>query len=75
MSIVRTSFSAFLQTVVLPPGLGHPLVFDDHRLTYLTSRELMGKVGAIYDQPQTNREPDAAESANQKRAAVALSAC
>jgi hypothetical protein len=28
-----------------------PLVFDDHRLTYLTSRELMAKVGAIYDQP------------------------
>jgi hypothetical protein len=44
-------------------------------LTYLTSRKLMAKVGAIYDQPQTNREPDAAESANQKRAAVALSAC
>jgi hypothetical protein len=59
--------------VVPPPSLRH-MCARRHRLTYLTSRKLMAEIGAIYDQPKANREPDDAESADQKHAAIALSA-
>ena len=39
--------------------------------TYLTCSKLTTKVGAVYDQRQADGEPDEAESAGQKDAAVA----